>query len=167
MASVDSNEPGRGTARELLYLEDLQPGQRFSSATHALDAAQIKTFAAQFDPQPFHLDEAAARASIFGGLAASGWHTAAITMRLIVSGGVPLAGGVVGAGGEISWPRPTRPDDVLQVDSEIVDVTPSRSKPDRGMVTLRSETRNQRGEVVQVMTAKLVVPRRGGSEGNP
>lgn len=165
MASVDSNETGRSTARELLYLEDLRPGQRFSSATHALDAAQIKSFAAQFDPQPFHLDEAAARASIFGGLAASGWHTAAITMRLIVSGGVPLAGGVVGAGGEISWPRPTRPDDVLQVDSEIVDVTPSRSKPDRGMVTIRSETRNQRGEVVQVMTAKLVVPRRGAADG--
>lgn len=160
MASVTSNETGRATAGELLYLDELQPGQRFSSATHALDAAQIKDFAAQFDPQAFHLDDEAARASLFGGLAASGWHTAAITMRLIVCGGVPLAGGIVGAGGELSWPRPTRPGDVLQVESEIIDITPSRSKPDRGMVTIRCETRNQRGEVVQVLTAKLVVPRR-------
>lgn len=167
MASLESSEAGQGIVKELLYLEDLRPGQRFSSATHALDAAQIKTFAAQFDPQPFHLDEAAARTSIFGGLAASGWHTAAITMRLIVSGGVPLAGGVIGAGGELSWPRPTRPDDVLQVDSEILDVTPSRSKPDRGMVSIRCETRNQRGEVVQLLTAKLVVPRRGAADGKP
>lgn len=160
MASVTSNETGRAAAAELLYLDDLRPGQRFSSATHALDAAQIKAFAAQFDPQAFHLDDEAARASLFGGLAASGWHTAAITMRLIVCGGVPLAGGVVGAGGELSWPRPTRPGDVLQVESEIIEITPSRSKPDRGMVTIRCETRNQRGEVVQVLTAKLVVPRR-------
>lgn len=149
---------------DLLYLDDLRVGQRFTSGHHALDEAQIKGFAAQFDPQPFHLDDDAARASLFGGLAASGWHTAAITMRLLVGGGVPVAGGVVGAGGEISWPRPTRPGDILQVDSEILEVTPSRSRPERGMVTLRSETRNQRGEVVQVLTAKLVVPRRTAPE---
>src|SRR6185369_17337284 len=98
------------------------------------DAEQIKAFARQFDPQPFHLDEAAAKNSIFQGLAASGWHTAALTMRLLVSGGLPLAGGSIGAGGEIAWPRPTRPGDILQVESEVTAVTPSRSRPDRGIV---------------------------------
>ena len=146
--------------RVFYYLEDLRVGQRFRSGTHALDAAQIKTFARQFDPQPFHLNEGEARDTLFTGLAASGWHTAAITMRLMVDGGVPLAGGIIGAGGEISWPKPTRPGDILHVESEIVDVTPSRSRPDRGMVTVRSETLNQRGEIVQVLTAKLIVPRR-------
>ncbi len=142
------------------YLDDLKVGQRFVSGAHVLDAAQIKAFAAQFDPQPFHLDEAAAKDSLFGGLAASGWHTAAITMKLLVEGGAPLAGGVIGAGGELNWPRPTRPGDTLHVESEIVAITPSRSRPDRGMVTVRSETLNQRGEVAQAMTSKLVVPRR-------
>ena len=130
------------------------------SAQHALDEAQIKSFAGQFDPQPFHLDDAAAKATLFGGLAASGWHTAALTMRLLVGGGLPLAGGIIGAGGEISWPKPTRPGDVLQVGSEVVSVTPSRSRPDRGMVVVRSETRNQRGDVLQLSVYKLVVPRR-------
>jgi acyl dehydratase len=143
-----------------LYLEDLRVGQRFSSGAHALDEAQIKAFAGQFDPQPFHLDDATAKDTFFAGLAASGWHTAAITMRLLVDGGAPFAGGIVGAGGEISWPQPTRPGDILQVESEIVAVTPSRSRPDRGIVTMRSETCNQRGETVQILTAKLVVPRR-------
>jgi acyl dehydratase len=147
-------------ATERLYLDDIKIGQRFTSGTLALDAEQIKAFARQFDPQPFHLDEAAAKNSIFQGLAASGWHTAALTMRLLVSGGLPLAGGSIGAGGEIAWPRPTRPGDILQVESEVVAVTPSRSRPDRGIVTVRSETKNQRGEVVQVLTAKLMVPRR-------
>jgi len=147
-------------ATERLYLDDIKIGQRFTSGIHALDAEQIKAFARQFDPQPFHLDEAAAQNSIFQGLAASGWHTAALTMRLLVSGGLPLAGGSIGAGGEIAWPRPTRPGDILQVESEVVAVTPSRSRPDRGIVTVRSETKNQRGEVVQVLTANLMVPRR-------
>jgi acyl dehydratase len=142
-----------------LYLDDLRVGQRFTSDKHALDEAQIKAFAGQFDPQAFHLDEQAASRTIFGGLAASGWHTAAITMRLLV-GGLPIAGGIVGAGGEIAWPRPTRPGDVLHVESEIIEIAPSRSRPDRGTVTLRSETRNQRNEPVQVLTAKLIVPRR-------
>ncbi len=125
-----------------------------------MDEAQIKAFAGQFDPQPFHLDDATAKSTLFAGLAASGWHTAAITMRLLVDGGAPIAGGLIGAGGEVSWPKPTRPGDILQVESEILDVTPSRSRPDRGMVTVRSETFNQRGEIVQTLTAKLVVPRR-------
>ena len=147
-------------ANGVFHLEDLRVGLRFSSGTHALDEAQIKTFARQFDPQPFHLDEDQARDTLFAGLAASGWHTAAITMRLMVDGGAPLAGGIIGAGGEINWPKPTRPGDILHVESEIVEVAPSRSRPDRGMVTVRSETLNQRGEIVQVLTAKLIVPRR-------
>ena len=145
---------------ELLYLDDLRVGQKFTSGTHALDPGQIKAFAREFDPQPFHLDEAAARHSFFQELAASGWHTAAITMRLLVDGGLPIAGGIIGAGGEIQWPQATRPGDLLQVESEILTVTPSRSRPDRGMATMRSETRNQHGEVLQILTAKLVVPRR-------
>jgi acyl dehydratase len=143
-----------------LYLEDLEVGRRFTSATHVVDEAQIKAYAAQFDPQPFHLDDTAARGTLFGSLAASGWHTASITMRLLVESGLPLAGGIIGAGGEINWPKPTRPGDTLHVVSEIEEVTPSRSRPDRGMVRVRSETRNQRGEVVQVLIAKLIVPRR-------
>jgi acyl dehydratase len=156
-------QPGESDRGRRFFLEDLKVGQRFSSGSHALDEEQIKAFAAQFDPQPFHLDAAAARSTLFGGLAASGWHTAAITMRLLVDGGAPIAGGVVGAGGEISWPRPTRPGDVLTVESELVELVPSRSKPDRGMATLRSETRNQRGEIVQVLVAKIVVPRRAAA----
>ena len=100
--------------QELLYLDDLAVGQRFSSPSHAVDEAGIKAFAREYDLQPFHLDEAAAASSLFGGLAASGWHTAAISMRLL-AGSVPLAGGVIGAGGEIAWPCPTRPGDVLTV----------------------------------------------------
>jgi acyl dehydratase len=146
--------------RPLLYLDDLKVGQRFTTATHAMDAAAIKAFAAQFDPQPFHLSEEAAQRSLFGGLAASGWHTAAVTMRLLVETGPRLAGGVIGAGGEVKWPQPTRPGDTLQVESEVLAVTPSRSRPERGIVTMRSTTSNQRGEVVQLMTANLVVARR-------
>jgi acyl dehydratase len=144
----------------LLYLDDLHLGQRFTSGAHGLDVGQIIAFASQFDPQPFHLDEAAAKGSLFGGLVASGWHTAAITMRLLVQSGLPIAGGLVGASGEISWPQATRPDDVLQVESEVLEITPSRSRPDRGKVKVRSETRNQRGEVVQILVSMLVVPRR-------
>ena len=144
----------------LRYLDDLQAGDRFASAGYLLDEAQIKAFALQFDPQPFHLDHEAAKMTLFGGLAASGWHTAAITMRLLVGGGLPLAGGIIGAGGEISWPRPTRPGDELRVETEVVSVTPSRSRPERGMVVVRSETRNQHGDVLQHSVYKLVVPRK-------
>ena len=158
--TVRSNREGAiiQQSEALLTLDDLVVGQRFTSGTHALDAAQI-----QFDPQRFHLDEAAADGTLFGGLAASGWHTAAITMKLLVTGGAPFAGGLIGAGGDIAWPRPTRPGDVLQVFSDVVEIKPSRSRPDRGMVTLRSETRNQDGDILQVLTAKLVVPRREGA----
>jgi acyl dehydratase len=146
-----------------LYLDDLNIGQRFTSATHTIDGAQIKVFAVQFDPQPFHTDERAAERTFFNGLAASGWHTAAITMRLNVESGPPLAGGIVGAGGELSWPAPTRPGDVLHVESEVVEITPSRSRLDRGTIVMLSRTMNQRGEVVQILKARLVVPRRGSS----
>ena len=143
-----------------LYLEDFAVGQRFTSASHTVDADQIKDFASRFDPQPFHLDEAAAQASFFQGLAASGWHTAAITMSLLVKSDMPIAGGLIGAGGEITWPRPTRPGDMLQVESEILAVTPSRSRPERGTITVRSETRNQDGDVVQILTSKMLVWRK-------
>jgi len=143
-----------------LFLDDLYVGQRFSSRSHTIDEAQIKAFAAQFDPQPFHLDEEAAKATLFGGLAASGWHTAAITMKLLVDSGLPLSAGIIGSGGELTWPRPTRPGDTLTVFSEVEEVTPSRLRPDRGMVRVRSETKNQNGEVVQVLIAKLVVSKR-------
>ena len=145
---------------ERLYLDDFYVGQRFMSGSHTVDEDQITRFAREFDPQPFHLDEDAAKGTLFAGLAASGWHTAAITMRLLVDGGAPIAGGIVGVGGEISWPRPTRPGDILQVESEVIQVAPSRSRPDRGIVTIRSETRNQRGDIVQTFVAKVVVPRR-------
>ena len=143
-----------------LYLEDFAVGQRFLSGTHELDADQIKAFGLRFDPQPFHTDEVAAQSSFFQGLAASGWHTAAVTMSLLVGSGMPIAGGLIGGNCEISWPRPTRPGDVLHVESEILEVTPSRSKPDRGFITLKSQTLNHKGEVVQIQTARLLVWRR-------
>jgi acyl dehydratase len=124
-----------------------------------LDEAQIIEFARKFDPQPFHLDEAAAAGTIFGGLAASGWHTAALSMKLLV-GALPLAGGIIGGAGELAWPKPTRPGDVLQLVAEIVEVTPSRSKPERGMAVIRSETRNQHDDIVQVFTSKVILLRR-------
>ncbi|MDY7548380.1 MaoC family dehydratase [Glaciimonas sp. Gout2] len=140
-----------------LYLEDIFLGQQFISASHQMTAEEIKRFAHQFDPQPFHLDEVAAQDTFFGGLAASGWHTAAITMRLLVESGMPLAGGIIGAGGEITWPKATRPGDVLHVESEVISLTPSRSRPDRGMIQVRSQTINQSGDVVQLLVAKLMV----------
>ena len=144
----------------LLYLEDLAIGQRFVTGTKTVDEAELKAFAATYDPQPFHLDHEAAKSTMFGGLAASGWHTAAMTMRLIVDGGPPFAWGIIGGGGELSWPKPTRAGDVLQVETEILEITPSRSRPERGMVTVRNDTRNQDGDVVQSFVVKIIVPRR-------
>ena len=143
-----------------LYLEDLHVGQRFTSGTYVMDESRMKEFAAEFDPQPFHLDAAAGEASIFKGLVASGWHTAAVAMRLLVTGGLPIANGLIGYGGEIAWPNPTRPGDVVHIETEVVEITPSRSKPDQGMVTVRGTMRNQKGEAVYVLTAKLLVFRR-------
>jgi acyl dehydratase len=140
-----------------LYFEDFHVGLRLSGGAHALDATQIKAFAREFDPQPFHLDDAAAERSLFGGLCASGWHTAAITMKLLTTLGTPIAGGIIGAGAELDWPTATRPGDLLRLECEALEVRPSRSRPDRGMVVLRIRTLNQRDEVRQDLKAKLVV----------
>lgn len=144
----------------LLYLDDMSVGMKFTSGTYLMDEAGIKAFAAQFDPQSFHLDEAAAQASVFQGLAASGWHTAAVAMRLLITGGLPFASGAVGLGGEIEWPRPTRPGDLLHVESEIVEILPSRSKPNQGIVRVRSTVLNQKNEPVQIFTAKILAYKR-------
>ncbi|CAB3816543.1 MaoC family dehydratase [Achromobacter animicus] len=143
----------------LIYLEDLSVGDIFVSKSHALDAAQIIAFASQFDPQPFHLDPDAARDTLFQGLAASGWHTAALTMKLLVES-FPVARGVIGAGADVVWPQPTRPDDVVKVTSTVLSITPSRSKPDRAIVVVESVTSNQRDEPLQKLTSKVVVFRR-------
>ena len=143
------------------YLEDFEVGQTFRSGRLRIDKDRIKSFAAEFDPQPFHLDEDTARETIFGGLAASGWHTAAITMRLLVESDLKPAGGIVGAGfDEFRWPLPVRPGDELQVESEILNVHPSRSRPEQGVIKVRTTTLNQNNEAVQVAIANLVVPRR-------
>lgn len=143
-----------------LYLEDVKAGQTFTSETYVMDSPRLKAFAAEFDPQPFHIDETAAKESVFQGLAASGWHTAAVAMRLLTTSGLRFANGILGLGAEVSWPRPTRPGDALHLDTEIVEITPSRSKPDRGIVTIRSMMLNQNGETVYVLKAKLLVPKR-------
>lgn len=142
-----------------LYLEDLYVGQTFTSAPRTLDADEIKRFAAEYDPQPFHLDEEAAKDSLFKGLAASGWHTAAMTMRLLVDS-VPLADGLIGAELQLAWPKPTRPGMTLQLFSEVVEIRPSRSKPDMAIVTMRNETRDQDGEPLQLFTVKMPVFKR-------
>jgi acyl dehydratase len=142
------------------YLEDFAVGQVFVSGRLKVDTEQIKSFAAEFDPQPYHLDEEAARKTVFQGLAASGWHTAALTMRLLVDGELNPAGGIIGVGfDELSWPRPVRPGDELHAKSEILDVRPSKSRPDRGLIRVRTTTLNQRDEAVQVFTGNLIVPR--------
>jgi len=146
---------------EPLYLEDLHVGRRFTSGHYDIDEAQIKAFAGEFDPQPFHLNETAAEHSLFDGIVASGWHTAAATMRLVVKSDLRLANGVIGLGCEISWPKPVRPGDTLRVESEILEIVPSRSKTDRGIVIVRTVTLNQNSDPVQVLTAKLLVFKRG------
>jgi len=143
-----------------LYLEDLYVGQRFTSDTYRMDEERIKAFAAEFDPQPFHLDQAAAQATVFGGLSASGWHTAAVAMRLMVTGGLPLGNGIIGLGGELAWPKPTRPGDTLRVESEVLEILPSRSKPNQAVVKVKSTTLNQDGEPVHMFTAKVLVFKR-------
>ena len=142
------------------WFDDLATGMQFKTGEARITAPDIKRFAAEFDPQPFHLDEIAAQASVFKGLSASGWHTAAVAMRLLVTGGLPFANGIVGMGGEIAWPRPTRPGDILHVESEIVEISPSRSKPHQGIVTVRGTMFNQNQEAVYLLTAKLLVFKR-------
>lgn len=143
-----------------LYLEDLFLGQRFTSATYQMTEQRIKAFATEFDPQPFHLDETAAQNTVFRGLAASGWHAASVAMRLLVTGGLPLGNGIVGLGGDLTWPNPTRPGDTLHVESEIVEITPSRTKPNQAVVKVKSTTLNQEGTPVYIFTAKVLVFKR-------
>ena len=143
------------------YLEDFEPGQIFGSGRLRVDRERIKSFGAEFDPQPFHVDESAARDSFFKGLAASGWHTAAMTMRLLVEGELKPAGGTIGAGiDELRWPRPVRPDDELRVESEILEVRASKSRPDQGLIKVKTTTLNQNGDAVQMFVGNLIVRRR-------
>jgi acyl dehydratase len=144
-----------------LYFEDLSVGQTFGTGTVTVEPETLKAFAAEFDPQPFHLDEDAARASFFGGLVASGWHTAALTMKLLVGGELQVVGGLIGLGiEELRWPRPVHPSDVLRVQCEVLGVRPSKSQPDRGLVRVRNTTLNQDGQPVMVQVVTLIVPRR-------
>lgn len=147
------------TETSKLMLDDLYVGQIFRSDSYEMTAEKIKAFASEFDPQPFHTDEDAAPGTFFGELVASGWHTAGVTMRLIVAS-LPISGGLVGAGAEVSWTRPTRPGDELYVESEIIEIKPSAKNPARGMVTVRSTTKNQDYKIVQTITSRMVVPRR-------
>jgi acyl dehydratase len=148
--------------RRVLYLDDLAVGRKFATGSVTVTLEGCKAFAAEFDPQPFHLDEAAARGSVFGRIAASGWYTASLSMRLLVEGELTIAGGLIGLGGEMTWPQPTYPGDTLRVESEVLAIRVSGSKPDRGIVTVRNQTLNQRGDPVQIAVVKMLVPRRPG-----
>ena len=148
--------------RSPLYLEDFAAGQIYpSSDPVTVSEADIKRFAAEYDPQPFHIDGVAAKTTLFAGLAASGWHTAALTMQMLVTQGAPVAGGLIGGGlDELRWPRPVRPGDRLTVESEILDVRASKSRPQQGIVKMRTTTFNQNHEPVQIMVSNMIVPRR-------
>jgi acyl dehydratase len=142
------------------YFEELSAGQKFGSPSLTVEADQIVAFAREFDPQPFHLDDTAARRSIFEGLAASGWHTAAMTMRLCVAGDFRPAGGILGIGGELNWLKPVRPGDTLRVECEVLETRASRSRPAQGIVKIRVATFNQHGDIVQTFEPTLFVDRR-------
>jgi acyl dehydratase len=158
---VESLDPPGETMADL-YLEDFEVGQVFRGTRRVrVDAADIARFAAEYDPQPFHLDEVVAKESVFKGLAASGWHTAALTMRLLVGSDLRVAGGLIGLGfEELRWPRPVRPGDELRVESEVLEKRESKSRPQQGLLKMRNSTLNQRDEVVQVSVGTLIVPRR-------
>ncbi len=146
----------------MIFLEDLVVGQRFTAGPTQVTAEAIKGFAAEYDPQPFHLDEdAAAGHPVFGGLAASGWHTAAMAMKMTVQALGHFGWGVVGGGGDLQWVRPVRPGDTLRLSAEVLEIAPSKRKPDRGSVLVRNAVLNQKDEEVQVFTVRLLVPRRG------
>ena len=143
------------------YLEDFAVGQTYCSPRLRVDKASAIAFASEYDPQPFHLEDAAARGTVFGGLAASGWYTAALTMRLLVDGELKPAGGIIGLGfDEFRWPRAVKPGDELHLVSEILDVRASKSRPDQGLVKVRTTTFNQNDEPVQITVGNLLVPRR-------
>lgn len=143
------------------FFEDFAPGQTFVSGRIVIDDQQVVDFATRFDPQPFHMDPDAARGTMFRGLAASGWHTAAITMRLLVESDLKPAGGWIGAGcDELRWPRPVRPGDTLRTESQALEMRPLKSRPDQGLVKMRTVTLNQMNEEVQIMVSNLLVQRR-------
>ncbi len=161
---MPESQPAMADDRTPVYFEDLAVGRVFRAGPYAVTAAAIKDFAQAFDPQPFHLDEARAAGTFFGELVASGWHTAAMTMRLIVDGELKLAGGIVGAGmDELRWPRPTRPGDTLRLESEVLETRGLKSRPSHGLARIRNTTLTQKDEVVQSFVATLFVPRREGS----
>ena len=144
-----------------LYLEDISVGERFLSDAHGVTEEEIIAFAKQFDPQPFHLDREAATASVFGGLSASGWHTAALAMRLFMTGPLQFAGGAIGLGvDELRWPTAVRPNDTIQLETEILETRLSRSKSGFGIVRVRNIARNQKGEVVLSYSAHALVQSR-------
>jgi len=142
------------------YFEDLAVGQKFASPVLPIDADAITAFAAAYDPQPFHLDDEAARATMFAGLAASGWHTAALSMRLCLASDFRPAGGILGIGGELSWLKPVRPGDTLRVEIEVIETRLSRSRPGQGIVKVQITTLNQHGDAAQIFTPTLFVDRR-------
>ncbi len=145
----------------LLHLEDFEAGQVYAFGPHTMSRAEILAFATEFDPQPFHMDEAAGAASLLGGLAASGWHTAAIMMRMIQHGWLHRAASMGGPGVDsLKWLRPVRPGDVLAGRSVVLDVRASRSRPDRGFVRFRHEVENARGETVLVVECPIMFARR-------
>lgn len=145
----------------MLYFDDFQPGQVIELGSYQVPREEIIAFARQFDPQPFHIDDEAARRSIFGGIIASGWHTAAICHRLLVQGLLTTSSSLGSPGlDELRWLLPVRPDDVITPRAEVLSVTPSRSKPDRGAIKFRMEVRNQKGEVVMTELATALFVRR-------
>jgi acyl dehydratase len=158
---LPAHDAGAGRDMKEQYLEDFFVGQVFNSSRIKVEKDDIVEFGKRFDPQPYHVDEVAARDTVFRGLAASGWHTAAMTMRILVDGEFRPAGGIIGVGfDELSWPRPVRPGDELHAKSEVLDVRPSKSRPDRGLIRVKTTTFNLNDEVVQVYTGNLIVPRR-------
>ena len=160
MTHASSQERGSEAGSPRLYLEDFAVGQVYTAGPVRVSADDIKAYARQFDPQPFHTDEESAYSTFFRGLVASGWHTASLTMSLVVQA-LPIAGGVIGGGvDELRWPKPLRPGDELRLEGEIVEVRPSKSKPGQGLVRVRTTTLNRAGEAVQTMIANLIVPRR-------
>jgi acyl dehydratase len=147
------------------YFDDLSVGDRFTGGPLTVSEEEIIGFAGQFDPQPFHLDPAAAKATLFGGLAASGWHTASLTMRMIVTSDAKLAGGYIGMGVDaVTWPKPTRPGDQLRIEGEILETRLSAKRPENGVARVRIVTLNQKDEVVQTLVANLLAPTRASVE---
>ncbi len=149
-----------------LYWEDFEPGQVIEiEGTTTLTKDEIMEFAREWDPQPFHIDEAAAEKSIYGGVIASGWHTGVVTMRLLVDGLLGKAASLGSPGlDEIRWLKPVRPGDTLRARAVIHETRPSRGKPDRGTVKVTWETYNQDGEKVMTMTGIQMVARRAPAD---